>query len=375
MNLATQKNIKCNMKNQSITFIFPYIPESPAGGVKVVLEYANRLVKDGWDVFVCYKNVRPMFRKNLFNLIKAYYVYLCGRIYKRYPSASSWFKIDKRVHEVYVENLSYEYQPKTTFYVATAIRTTSVVLSYPVRNNHKLYLIQGYENWEKGFDDKKVRESYHQGLTNLVISRWLQQIMDDEGVPSVYLPNGFDFNYFKLTIPIKDRNKFSIAMAYSPQAIKSCDTGIAAISAVKKIYPQLIACMYGIVPRPKHLPKWIEYIQKPNQQQHNLIYNSAAIFVATSINEGFGLTVGEAMICGAAIACTHNKGYMEMITNGETGLISPTKDSSYLASNIIHLIADDNLRIQLAESGNKYIKKYTWESSYNRLKELLDLTL
>lgn len=360
------------MKKQSITFIFPYIPDSPAGGVKVVLEYANRLVNDGWDVYVCYKNVRPMLRKNLFNLIKAYYVYLCGRIYKQYPSASSWFKLDKSVHEIYVKNLSCKYQPKTSFYVATAIRTTSAVLSYPVPENHKLYLIQGYENWEKGFDDIKVRDSYHQGLTNLVISKWLQQIMNEEGVPSVYLPNGFDFNYFKLIVPIEERNRFSIAMAYSPQIIKSCDTGIAAISEVKKKYPQLIASMYGIVPRPNHLPKWIGYIQKPNQKQHNLIYNKAAIFVATSINEGFGLTVGEAMICGAAIACTNNKGYMEMVINGKTGLISPTKDSVSLANNIMHLIEDDNLRIQLAKFGNEYIKNYTWETSYNRLKNLLD---
>ena len=85
------------------------------------------------------------------------------------------------------------------------------------------------------------------------------------------------------------------------------------------------------------------------------------------------MPIGEAMICGAAVACTDNKGYLEMAKDGETALVSPIKDSKALAENIIRLINDDELRHRIAANGNRFIQRFTWDESYAKLKSILGI--
>ena len=42
------------MQEKIITFILPRTGETPIGGFKVVYEYANRLVEDGYTVNIVY---------------------------------------------------------------------------------------------------------------------------------------------------------------------------------------------------------------------------------------------------------------------------------------------------------------------------------
>ena len=62
-----------------------------------------------------------------------------------------------------------------------------------------------------------------------------------------------------------------------------------------------------------------------------------------------------------------------MAIDGETALLSPTKDVDALANNIIRLIEDDNLRNRLAQNGMEYVRKMTQEQSYKNFKKALNL--
>jgi glycosyltransferase involved in cell wall biosynthesis len=84
------------------------------------------------------------------------------------------------------------------------------------------------------------------------------------------------------------------------------------------------------------------------------------------------LTVGEAMICGCAVACTDNDGYKEMAIDGVTALLSPIKKPIDLAENIIKLIENDSLRLELSERGYEYIKQFDWEKSYSKLRSYMN---
>jgi len=162
-------------------------------------------------------------------------------------------------------------------------------------------------------------------------------------------------------------------MLYNESPLKDCQTAFQALEIVKSHFPKTKVMIFGTTPRPLDLPEWYEYYQCPNQAQHNAIYNESSIFIGSSIAEGWGLTVGEAMICGAAIACTDIDGYKEMVEDGKNAILSPIKDYKALASNIIRLIEDDELRIRLATRGNRDIMKFNWDSSYKMMKSALDL--
>ena len=82
------------------------------------------------------------------------------------------------------------------------------------------------------------------------------------------------------------------------------------------------------------------------------MYERAHIFVLSSLWEGFGNVIVEAMSCGAAVVstdCEHGPG--EIIRDGETGLLVPTADATALATAIRRLIENDGLRQRLAAAG------------------------
>ena len=129
--------------------------------------------------------------------------------------------------------------------------------------------------------------------------------------------------------------------------------------------------MFGTCDAPKDMPSWYTYHCQPTGQELCDIYNNGAIYVAASDFEGFGLTIGEAMICGCAVACTDNGGFRCMAEHEKTALLSQVYDVEALAENIIRLITDEKLRCEIAHKGNDNIQQFTWEKSYQKLKTLL----
>ena len=282
-----------------------------------------------------------------------------------------WFNLDKRVKEHLTLSLNYRHVPKSDIYICTSPYTAMYVKDYPTEN--KYYFIQGYENWG-AVTDEKLRETYHYPLKKIVISRWLQEIIENEEKEKCTLIyNGFNFNDFKEDIKISDKNKYRVTMLYHTIELKGAKYGLEALEIVKKGIPQLRANLFGTPTTPAELPDWITYNQQPSKEKLNEIYNKGAIFIGTSNIEGWGLPIGEAMICGAAVACTNNKGYLEMAKDGETALVSPIKDAQALANNIIRLIKDDELRHHIARNGNEFIKQFKWDRSYSKLKETLNI--
>lgn len=353
----------------TITFIFPHPVNGPTGGYKVVYEYANRLVADGHRVNIVYSGSLFWRKKSLYFKLTncARYIQMLIKGY----GCRKWFKLNKRVKEHLTLSLNYRHIPQSDIYICTSPYTAMYVKDYPTES--KYYFIQGYENWG-AVTDEMLRETYHYPLKKIVISKWLQKIIEnEEREKCTLIYNGFNFNDFKEDIKISDKDKHSVTMLYHTLELKGAKYGLEALEIVKKEIPQLRANLFGTPTTPARLPDWITYNQQPSKEKLNEIYNNGAIFIGTSNIEGWGLPIGEAMICGAAVACTNNKGYLEMAKDGETALVSPIRDAQALANNIIRLIKDDELRHRIARNGNEFIKQFKWDSSYKKLKETLNI--
>lgn len=72
------------------------------------------------------------------------------------------------------------------------------------------------------------------------------------------------------------------------------------------------------------------------------------IFVFSSVSEGFGIVLLEAMASGAAIATTNINAVPEIVLEGETGLLCEAKNATALAETLRTLCCDDVLRKRLA---------------------------
>lgn len=98
---------------------------------------------------------------------------------------------------------------------------------------------------------------------------------------------------------------------------------------------------------------------------------AAQVFVLSSLWEGFGNVVVEAMASGAAVVatdCPHGPG--EIIIHEETGLLVPPADPSSLAQTIIRLLSDVELRAKLSNNGRRRSRDFdaqTIASQYESL--------
>ena len=351
-----------------IVFLLPRSSREPIGGFKVVFEYANRLAADGFKVEIVYPRINDQRQFDTIHTL----LYGQNFIYKKLTGKykTRWFALDKRIKQRWVWRLdNCKLGPNDTI-VATSVETAFSLQrnKSKTHNQRTFYFIQDFENWS--YTDEQVFESYRLPMQKLVVSRWLQQVITTCGEKAVWIPNGFDFSYFQLTTPPAQRNKYTLVCMYHQDARKDLPTAFKAMAKVKEKYPQLHITMFGAYPPPA-LPAGYAYHQRPNKALFNAIYNEAAIYVAASKIEGWGLTIGEAMQCGCAVACTDNKGYLEMAHHETTALVSAVGDAEALAHNIIRLIEDDALRERIARTGNTFIHGMDIHQSYHQLKEEL----
>lgn len=375
MNLF-RKNIKEKHLNRVI-FLLPGcdIDSStrkcvPVGGYKVVYTYANMLASDGFDVVLAFSHARCHYP----NPLRHIYGY-AGYLYRKFSGqlfAGKWFNLNHSIKKWY----PYCYQnPFISFHnsdlVFATAYDTAVELNKisQIPKENKYYLIQGYEIWRD--TPEAVRESYRFGMKNIVIAPWLQDIVGESGAESTLITNGLDFNRFSLSKSIDDRSPFEVVLMNHTLEQKRLQDSRAALDIVKKQIPKLHVTMFGTCDAPKDMPSWYTYHRQPMENELCDIYNNGAIYVAASDFEGFGLTIGEAMICGCAVACTDNGGFRCMAEHEVTALLSPVYDVEALAKNIIRLITDDDLRHKIAYAGNLGIQKFTWEKSYQKLKAFI----
>ncbi len=71
------------------------------------------------------------------------------------------------------------------------------------------------------------------------------------------------------------------------------------------------------------------------------LFKSLSLVVAASRNEGFGLTVLEAMASGTPVVATEAGAWKDIVTDGEVGFCVPCEDSNALAEAIAKVLSSD----------------------------------
>lgn len=74
-----------------------------------------------------------------------------------------------------------------------------------------------------------------------------------------------------------------------------------------------------------------------------------------------GSVLLDAMAFGVPIAATSAGGIPEVVTNGETGLLSPPGDAAGLAQNIVRLLSDQQLGAALVARARERVAQFSVE--------------
>lgn len=350
----------------TINFILPFAGNKPIGGFKIVYEYANRLAERGH----CVNLIHPSytFKESSFNNAKYLIRYYQRKIDKSY-NPDSWFKLDPKVNSLWVRKIDNENIPDADILIATAWRTADCSEKLDKCKGEKFYFIQHYETWNGSTEE--VNKTWKMPFKKIVIAEWLKNIAESMGENAYYVPNAFEFSEFGMDIKPEDRSERKVMMLYNDLEFKGSIYGLTAFRNLKKEFSDLEVTLFGVPDRPADLPEWIEYFQTPDRKLLRKLYNEASVFISPSLAEGFPLPPAEAMMCGAALACTDIGGHREYAVDKETALLFESKNSDAIINTLRKLLTDRELRIRIAYDGNEFIKQFTWERSVNDFETIL----
>lgn len=85
---------------------------------------------------------------------------------------------------------------------------------------------------------------------------------------------------------------------------------------------------------------------------------SVDLFVMSSLTEGLGSTVLDAMAMGLAVVGTRAGGIPEAVVHGETGLLVEPGDAEALAAALVELLNDPARRHQMGEAGRRRVRQH-----------------
>ncbi len=158
---------------------------------------------------------------------------------------------------------------------------------------------------------------------------------------------------------------------------KGCDVGLKALNIIKKQHPDAMLVLAGT----KNIIDWgdtqqkdIAYmvdLVKSFKLQKNVVIDaytlkeiaqlygvSEVCIYPSSVGEPFGLTMLEALSSAKPMIVTDAGGMPEIIRDGINGYVIPVKDFEALASRIIRLFSDADLRRRFGYTGRQMVEAY-----------------
>ena len=167
--------------------------------------------------------------------------------------------------------------------------------------------------------------------------------------------------------------------------VKQFDKFVEMAEVVHKTYPDWIFKIYGgghsafVEPlRRLIIEKGLEdvvFMMGETNEVHKVLSESS-VYVCTSANESFGLTLVEALDAALPVVsfdCPN--GPRNIIQDGEDGFLVPNGDVTMLSSKVMQLISDDSLRMQMSKNAIKNVKRFRTDNVMKIWCELFDTLL
>jgi glycosyltransferase involved in cell wall biosynthesis len=93
----------------------------------------------------------------------------------------------------------------------------------------------------------------------------------------------------------------------------------------------------------------------PREELERLLAG-AAVVACPSRREGFGLISAEAMAYGRSVVASAVGGLLDLVRDGETGLLVPPRDPAALRAALERLLGDADLRARLGAAGREHVR-------------------
>lgn len=324
----------------SIAFIIP--GQGISGGIMVICQHANRLIRKGYDVILINNDVNDPFKLDWFPDLL--------------PEVVPLDKVDQNIDIA----------------IATQWSTAYTVRDFPARR--KLYFIQSDETrfYQKNSKESELaQQTYSFDLEPIVIAKWLQKWLHDRfNKSSYYVSNGIDASLFFPDDPIEPKTDKLRVLLEGPIDIpfKGMEDAFQIVNGMD--------CEVWCVSSSGHpKPGWKcdRFFEKVHQKNMRQIYSSCDVLIKMSRIEGFFMPPLEMMACGGTVITGKVTGYDEYIVDGYNGLVVEEGDIAGARNKLSQLINNRDILDKLKIGGLETVKNWSWEYSNDQLERLLSL--
>lgn len=180
--------------------------------------------------------------------------------------------------------------------------------------------------------------------------------------------NGLDTNIFKPRKDIKREAYRLITTASADVPLKGLDYTLKALARLKEDL-DINLLIIGKLKKDGHtsrliknlgIEKNIEFKTNLTQEEIAIEYAKSSIAIVSSLYEGFGYPVIEAMSCSIPLIATNTSSIPELV--GDYAHLIAPKNSELLANTIKSILSDYQTNINIAEKGRDHvIEKFHWD--------------
>jgi phosphatidylinositol alpha-mannosyltransferase len=201
------------------------------------------------------------------------------------------------------------------------------------------------------------------------------------------IPNGIDYARFATRLQPIDRfedDRLDVLFVGRLEKRKGLEHLLRAWPAVRQEMPKARLLVVGGGRRLETYRRWVRehgwsevhFIGHVSQDDLVRYYQTSDVFCAPSTGqESFGIVLLEAMAAGRAIVASRIPGYAEVLEDGAEGLLVEPRSSAALATGLLRLLRDADLRRAMGERGQVKAAAFDWSHVAGRILSFYDETI
>ncbi len=164
---------------------------------------------------------------------------------------------------------------------------------------------------------------------------------------------------------------------------KGSDIAAATLAALLRAHPEVPVAVLGSgapaewVRRdfPEPLRDQVEVIPSASPPELHRALSRFGVLIFPTRYEGYGMVVAEAMRSGLAVVTTPTGAGLDLVEDGENGLIVPVGDSRAMISAVLRLVENEALRDRLGREAASRTQSQTWEANARALLDVYSVAL
>jgi glycosyltransferase involved in cell wall biosynthesis len=122
---------------------------------------------------------------------------------------------------------------------------------------------------------------------------------------------------------------------------------------------------------PAEVPEGVVVAGRVNRQELRALYNNAELLLFTTLYEGFGVPVLEAMSCGCPVVTSPVTSLPEVA--GDAALYAAPDQAGEIAEQALRVLEKNQLRKILVENGLKQVSRFDWKTTANQTIDIYHL--